>query len=179
MIDLQSAHARARHPGAAEVRRSWRLAARRTGSCSLPDRERSRGGRRSSRSRSVRARCAGHEAPEERVEPSDGEGDPARARPRRVRLDEEPGALVDLPEHSSPTRLSGGRPKNRVYQSMLASRSVTGTPAKRWVIALMGLRPARGLHWKSVRVHCLGCSLLRVRRARPGFRRQRWRTFAS
>jgi hypothetical protein len=37
---------------------------------------------------------------------------------------------------SSPTRLSGGRPKNRVYHSMLASRSDTGTPAKRWVIAL-------------------------------------------
>jgi hypothetical protein len=36
------------------------------------------------------------EALEERVEPSDGEGDPARARPRRVRLDEEPGVLVDL-----------------------------------------------------------------------------------
>jgi hypothetical protein len=39
------------------------------------------------------------EALEERVEPNDGEGDPARARPRRVRLDEEPGALVDLPEN--------------------------------------------------------------------------------
>jgi hypothetical protein len=32
---------------------------------------------------------------------------------------------------------SGGRPKNRVYQSRLASRSDTGTPAKRWVIALI------------------------------------------
>jgi len=39
---------------------------------------------------------------EERVEPSDGERDPASARPRRVRLDEEPGALVDLPEHLVP-----------------------------------------------------------------------------
>ena len=44
----------------------------------------------------------GSEALEECVEPSDGEGDPARARPRRVRLDEEPCALVDLPEHLLP-----------------------------------------------------------------------------
>jgi len=36
---------------------------------------------------------------------------------------------------SSPARKSGGRPKNRVYQSMPASRSDTGTPAKRSVIA--------------------------------------------
>jgi hypothetical protein len=71
----------------------------------------------------------GSEALEERVEASDGEGDPARARPRRVRLDEEPGALVDLPEELIPARQSGGRPKNRVYQSVLASRSDTGTPA--------------------------------------------------
>jgi hypothetical protein len=40
----------------------------------------------------------GSEALEKRVEPSDGEGDPARARPRRVRLDEERGVFVDLPE---------------------------------------------------------------------------------
>src|SRR5919106_423607 len=45
---------------------------------------------------------------------------------------------------SSPERVSGGRPKNRVYQSMLASRSVTGTPAYRLVVALIsGLRPQR------------------------------------
>jgi hypothetical protein len=42
------------------------------------------------------------EAPEERVQPSDGEGDPGRARSRRVRLDEERGVLVDLPEHLVP-----------------------------------------------------------------------------
>jgi hypothetical protein len=78
----------------------------------------------------------GSEPLEERVEPSDGEGDPARARPRRVRFDEEPGALVDLPEHLFPDATVWGRPKNRVYQSMLTSRSDTGTPAKRWVIAL-------------------------------------------
>ena len=35
---------------------------------------------------------------QERVEPGDGEGDPACARPRHVGLDEAPGALVDLPE---------------------------------------------------------------------------------
>jgi hypothetical protein len=39
----------------------------------------------------------GSEALEERVEPSDGESDPARARPLRVRLDEERGVLVDVP----------------------------------------------------------------------------------
>src|SRR5829696_1256621 len=44
---------------------------------------------------------------------------------------------------SSPTRLSGGRPKNRVYHSMLGSRSDTGTPANRWVIALIS---GRSLH---------------------------------
>jgi hypothetical protein len=77
------------------------------------------------------------EALEERVEPNDGEGNPASARPRRVRLDEEPGTLVDLPENLLPDASVWGRPKNRVYQSMLASRSDTGTPAKRWVIALI------------------------------------------
>src|SRR6266508_831733 len=44
---------------------------------------------------------------------------------------------------SSPTRLSGGRPKNRVYQSMLVSRSDTGTPANRWVIAPSCMRSAQ------------------------------------
>ena len=39
------------------------------------------------------------EALEERVEPIDGEGDPARARLCHVRLDEERGVLVDIPEH--------------------------------------------------------------------------------
>jgi hypothetical protein len=41
----------------------------------------------------------GSEALEERVEPSDGKGDAACTRLRRVRLDEEPRVLVDLPEH--------------------------------------------------------------------------------
>ena len=48
---------------------------------------------------------------EERVEPSDGEGDPARARPRRVRLDEEPGTLVALPEHLVPDATVWGSPE--------------------------------------------------------------------
>jgi hypothetical protein len=78
----------------------------------------------------------GGEAFEECVEPGDGESDPARARLRRVRLDEKRGMLLDLPEDLVPTRPSAGRPKNRVYQSMLASRSDTGTPAKRSVVAL-------------------------------------------
>ena len=77
------------------------------------------------------------EALEQRVEPGDGQGDPARARLRGVRLDEERRVLVDVPENLVPGAMSGGRPKNRVYQSMLASRSETGTPAKRPVIALI------------------------------------------
>jgi hypothetical protein len=79
----------------------------------------------------------GSEALEQRVEPGDGERDPPPARLRRVRLDEEPGMLSISQRISSTTRRSGGRPKNRVYQSTLASRSDTGTPAKRWVIALI------------------------------------------
>ncbi len=39
----------------------------------------------------------GSEALEQRLEPSDSEGNPARSRLRRVRLDEEPGVLVDPP----------------------------------------------------------------------------------
>jgi uncharacterized membrane protein len=42
------------------------------------------------------------EALEERVEPGDGEGDATCARACTVRLDEEPGVLVDLPEHLVP-----------------------------------------------------------------------------
>ena len=41
----------------------------------------------------------GNEALEERVEPIDRESDPARARLLRVRLDEERGVLVDVPQH--------------------------------------------------------------------------------
>jgi hypothetical protein len=44
----------------------------------------------------------GSEALKERVEPSDLEIDQARARPRRVRLDKEPGARVDLPKNLFP-----------------------------------------------------------------------------
>ena len=77
----------------------------------------------------------GREALEERVESIDREGDPARARVRRVRLDEKRGVLVDVPEHLVPDAKVWGRPKNRVYQSMLASRSETGTPATSWVMA--------------------------------------------
>ena len=46
-----------------------------------------------------------------RVEPGDSEGDPARARLRRVRLDEEPGALVDLPENLVPEATVRGSPE--------------------------------------------------------------------
>jgi hypothetical protein len=53
----------------------------------------------------------GSEALEQRVEPSDGEGDPACARPPGVRLDEEPGALVDLPENLVPDAIVRGSPE--------------------------------------------------------------------
>jgi len=53
----------------------------------------------------------GGEALEKRVEPSDGEGDPARARPGRIRLDEEPGMLVDLPENLFPYATVRGSPE--------------------------------------------------------------------
>ena len=56
----------------------------------------------------------GGEALEERVESSDGECDPAGARLRRVRLYEEPGVLVDLPEDlfaDAPVRLSSEEPR--------------------------------------------------------------------
>jgi hypothetical protein len=53
----------------------------------------------------------GSEALEERVEPGDGEGDPACARLRGVRLDEEPRVLVDLPEHLFPNATVWGSPE--------------------------------------------------------------------
>jgi hypothetical protein len=53
----------------------------------------------------------GSEALEQRVEPSDGEGNPARARPQGVRLDEEPGTLVDLPENLVPDATVWGSPE--------------------------------------------------------------------
>jgi hypothetical protein len=86
----------------------------------------------------------GSEALEERVEPSDGDRDPAPPARSTFRLDEEPGALGDLPEHLLPDATVGGRLKNRVYQSMLASRLDTGTPAKRWVIVLISGRRSLG-----------------------------------
>jgi hypothetical protein len=67
----------------------------------------------------------GCEALEERVEPGDGEGDAARARARRVRLDEKPGALVDLPEPLVPDAMSGvgrrtARTNRRSWRDRLA-----------------------------------------------------------
>jgi hypothetical protein len=53
----------------------------------------------------------GSEALEERVEPTDLEGDTARAGPRRVRLDVEPGALVDLPKNLFPDPTVWGVPE--------------------------------------------------------------------
>ena len=57
-----------------------------------------------------------NEASEELVEPGDGQSDPARARLLRVRIDEERGVLVDVPQHLIPDAKVWGRPKNRVYQ---------------------------------------------------------------
>ena len=53
----------------------------------------------------------GSKALEERVEPRDGESDPARARLRRIGLDEEPGVLVDLPENLLPDATVRGPPE--------------------------------------------------------------------
>jgi hypothetical protein len=53
----------------------------------------------------------GGEAFEECVEPGDGESDPARARLRRVRLDEKRGMLVDLPEDLVPDAPVRGSPE--------------------------------------------------------------------
>ena len=68
----------------------------------------------------------GSEALEELVEPGDCESDPARARLLRVRLDEERGVLVDVPQHLFPDAKVWGSPKNRVYQSTPTSSSDTG-----------------------------------------------------
>jgi hypothetical protein len=46
--------------------------------------------------------ASGSEALEQRVQPGDRDRDPARARPRSVRLDEAPGALVEPPENLFP-----------------------------------------------------------------------------
>ena len=79
----------------------------------------------------------GSEALEQRIEPADGEGDPpAPARAALGSMKSQARSSISQ-STSSPTRLSGTRPKNRVYHSMLASRSETGTPPKRWVIALI------------------------------------------
>ena len=78
----------------------------------------------------------GNETLEERIEPSDAGSDAAGARLRPVRLNEQPGGSSIFQRFSFPTRRSGGRPKNRVYQSIHAPRSDTWTPAKRWVIVL-------------------------------------------
>jgi hypothetical protein len=80
----------------------------------------------------------GSEALKERVEPSDGEGDPARACPRRVRLDEAPGVLVDLPENLFPDATVGQdgpdadrrRPPGARRVSMAAD-SLCGTTRRR------------------------------------------------
>ena len=54
---------------------------------------------------------AGSEAVEELVEPSDGECDPARACLLRVRLDEQRGVLVDVPQHLFPDAQVWGTPE--------------------------------------------------------------------
>ena len=79
----------------------------------------------------------GGETLKERVKPSHTERDPPAAGLCRVRLDKQRGVRVDLPEDLVPDAMVRGRPKNRVYQSMLTSRSDTATPANRSVITLI------------------------------------------
>ena len=59
--------------------------------------------------------AVGREAFEKRVEPDDGEGDPTCAGPvLRLRLDEEPGVVIDLPENlrsDAPLRGSPEEPR--------------------------------------------------------------------
>jgi hypothetical protein len=82
----------------------------------------------------------GSKALKKRVEPSDGEGDPAAARTRRVRSMKSHARSPISQRASSPPRRSRGRPKNRTYRLVLASRPGAGTPAKRWMIALISRR---------------------------------------
>jgi hypothetical protein len=72
----------------------------------------------------------GSEALKERVEPRNLKGDPAA--PARAAFGSmKSQARSSISQRiSSPTRISGGRPKTRVYQSMLASRSDTRTPRR-------------------------------------------------
>jgi hypothetical protein len=77
----------------------------------------------------------GSEALQERVEPSDGEGDPAGARLRRVRLDEEPGALVDLPEHLVPNATVWGSPEAPRVPIDAGVEIGYRDTGERWVIA--------------------------------------------
>jgi hypothetical protein len=86
----------------------------------------------------------GSETLDKRLKPDDGKGDPACARMCGVRLDEERRVLVDLPQHLVPDPMVWGSPEEPgVYQSMLTSRSDTGTPAKRSVISLISWRWSR------------------------------------
>ena len=55
--------------------------------------------------------AVGSEVLKQRIQPSDGEGDPPRTRPRRVRLDEERRVLVDLPENLLPDANVWGSPE--------------------------------------------------------------------
>ncbi len=121
-----------------EAMRSRRRAARRTRSRSHPDRESSRGGHRLSRSRSVRARMR-WAARRSMSASSPATANVIRPAPARTAFDSMNSHACSSTSHriSSPTRISGGRADNRVYQSMPASRLETGTPANRRVIALI------------------------------------------
>jgi hypothetical protein len=77
----------------------------------------------------------GSEALEEPVEPGDGEGDAARARPRRVRLDEDPGALVDLPENLFPDATVWGSPEEPRVPIDAGVEIGYRDTGERWVIA--------------------------------------------
>jgi len=73
----------------------------------------------------------GSQALQERVETGDGEGDPAVPAPTAFGSMKRVACSLMSQRASSPARASGGRPKNRVYQSTAAPSSETGTPAMR------------------------------------------------
>ena len=77
----------------------------------------------------------GSQALQKRVESGNGEGDPARARPRYVRLNEERGVLFDVPEDFFARAQVGRSPEEPCVPVGRGTQLGYGTPAMRWVIA--------------------------------------------
>ena len=96
---------------------------------------------------------------EEHVEPLNREGDPARAGLRRVRLDEERGVLVNVPQHLIPdahVRGSAEEPRVPVNADLKIGDRDTGDKLGdrahlgRWIAPLRGLGRAA----KAPRISC-------------------------